>query len=176
MLGIWIPVRLDQVLLVRFGPWKSYGSSQSIGLRVVAKSARSEKPDFTFMNAARLWTVALKQPIFKRKNVFVNFWLGINYCSIGPSRPPSRDTVPLALRDNQINLKTLQQALLFETPHRSTCIFHKIVAHENVPLKFRVPTNQSTNTSCSANHRGPLYWEIWSRLCTKCWKNVLSPS
>jgi hypothetical protein len=40
--------------------------------------------------------VPLKRPIFHRKKVIANFSLGLNYCSIGQSRPPSRDTVPLS--------------------------------------------------------------------------------
>jgi hypothetical protein len=71
-------------------------NSQGCRRRVVAKSAGSEDPDFTsrmryFMDR----TVALKRPIFKLEKVFTYLSLGLNYCSIGPSRPPSCGTVPL---------------------------------------------------------------------------------
>jgi hypothetical protein len=49
----------------------------------------------------RMWystslrTVALRRPIFKQKKVSATISLGLNYCSMGSSLSPFRDTVPL---------------------------------------------------------------------------------
>jgi hypothetical protein len=38
-------------------------------------------------------TLALKPPIFKREKGFAHISLTVNYCSMGSSPPPFRDTV-----------------------------------------------------------------------------------
>jgi hypothetical protein len=53
------------------------------------------EPWFYIYKCATLWTVALKRPIFKRKNVFANLSYGLFYDSKALSQPRSRDTVPL---------------------------------------------------------------------------------
>jgi hypothetical protein len=60
-----------------------------------SKICRIRRPCFNIDGCTTLWTVALKQPIFKRKKGFANISLGLNYCSMGSSWPWSRDTVPL---------------------------------------------------------------------------------
>jgi hypothetical protein len=85
--SVWIQIRiLERALAV---------CSQLCRLRVVAKSARSENPNLR----VHLWDAlrfSLDRPIFKRKKVFANLRLGLNYCSMGSSWLPSRDTVPLS--------------------------------------------------------------------------------
>jgi hypothetical protein len=44
-----------------------------------------------------LRTVALRWPIFKPKKGPATISLGLNYCSMGLSQPPFRDTVPLTM-------------------------------------------------------------------------------
>jgi hypothetical protein len=100
MLGIRIPVCLDPDLIgqIQILEKKNDGSSQSIGLQVLAKSLRSVNLDFT----ATQWIFSFTTADFQteksvcafsnRKKVFLTLSLGFNYCCIGPSRPPSRDT------------------------------------------------------------------------------------
>jgi hypothetical protein len=69
-----------------------------MGLRVVPKSAGSENLDFTYLDALHSLGPSFKTADFqteKSVRMFANLSLGLNYCSIGPSQPPSRDTVPL---------------------------------------------------------------------------------
>jgi hypothetical protein len=53
------------------------------------------RTSFYINGCVTLQTVALRQPIFKQKKVSVTISLGIHYCTMGSSQPPSRDTVPL---------------------------------------------------------------------------------
>jgi hypothetical protein len=81
VIGIPVLVRSDP------DPWNS-----SIRLWFVAKSVN---PDFT----VHLWMRYSMDSRFKTVDIYMkkgvmNLSLGLNYCSIGPSRPPSRDTVP----------------------------------------------------------------------------------
>jgi hypothetical protein len=79
-------------------PWKSFGSSPSVELRVVAKFAKSENPDFTSVDALLygLYSVqyfSLRRPIFKmekgvRESLFMPKLLHYGLIS-------SCDTVPL---------------------------------------------------------------------------------
>jgi hypothetical protein len=75
------------------GSLKELTSSQAIRLQVVAKSTGSEDPDFKPMDHSFKTT-----NFSNEKNVFANLSLGLNYCTIGPSQPPSRDTVPLNMK------------------------------------------------------------------------------
>jgi hypothetical protein len=50
----------------------------------------SENPDFTSMEHS------FKMADFLTEKRFTNLSLGLNYCSMGLSRPPSRDTVLLS--------------------------------------------------------------------------------
>jgi hypothetical protein len=49
---------------------------------------------FNTFGCTTLWALALERPILRRKKGFANISLGLNYCSMGLSRQPSRDTVP----------------------------------------------------------------------------------
>jgi hypothetical protein len=44
-----------------------------------------------------LWTVALRLSIFKQKKGSATISVGLSYCSMGSSQPPSRDTVPFMI-------------------------------------------------------------------------------
>jgi hypothetical protein len=48
-----------------------------------------------WMRYCSVQTVALKWLIFKQKKGCTTISLGLNYCSMGSSQPPSRETVPL---------------------------------------------------------------------------------
>jgi hypothetical protein len=76
-LGISQPPQLD--MQRDFGIWQSQGTC------------------FYIDGCASVRTVALKLPIFKQKKRRATISLGLNYCSIGSSQPPFRDTVPLIL-------------------------------------------------------------------------------
>jgi hypothetical protein len=55
------------------------------------------RTSFYIDGCVNLRTVALRQPIFKQEKWWETIRLGLNYCSIGSSQPPSpsRDTRPL---------------------------------------------------------------------------------
>jgi hypothetical protein len=50
---------------------------------------------FYIDGCATVRTVALKWPILKQRKGCATVRLGLNYCYMGSSQPPSRDTVPL---------------------------------------------------------------------------------
>jgi hypothetical protein len=94
MLGIRIPVRLNPDLFKMIG---SYCKSH-YELSVSQSELCQNPPDLRTLIFLyfTLWTVALKQPIFKRKNVFANLNLDLLYDSEDLSQPRHRDTVPLS--------------------------------------------------------------------------------
>jgi hypothetical protein len=53
-----------------------------------------EITSFYIDGCGTLRTVALRRPIFKPKKGSATISLGLNYCSMGLSQPPFRDTVP----------------------------------------------------------------------------------
>jgi hypothetical protein len=59
-----------------------------------SKIRRIWRTCFYIDGCAIVRTVALKWPIFKQKKGCTTISIGLNYCSIGSSQPPSRDTVP----------------------------------------------------------------------------------
>jgi hypothetical protein len=61
----------------------------------IIKSAESGEPVFTSMESVTLQTIALRWPIFKQKKVRMTISSDLNFCSMGSSQPPSRDTAPL---------------------------------------------------------------------------------
>jgi hypothetical protein len=59
------------------------------------KSTESGQPVFYIDGGGTLQTVALRWLIFKLKKGFTTISVSLNYCSMGLSQPPFRDTVPL---------------------------------------------------------------------------------
>jgi hypothetical protein len=89
-------VRLGHIAAASAGYAKGLSvicQSQGSKRQVLAKSAGSGEPVFTSIYAT-VQNVALKLPIFKQTKGCATISLGLNYCSMGSSQPPSRDTVP----------------------------------------------------------------------------------
>jgi hypothetical protein len=61
----------------------------------LSKIRRIWRTCFYIDGCATVPTIALKWPIFEQKKGRATICSGLNYCSMGSSQPPSRDTVPL---------------------------------------------------------------------------------
>jgi hypothetical protein len=79
-----------------------------------------------------LRTVALRWPIFKQKKGSATISLGLNYCSMGSSLSPFRDTVPLIRNLASYNNK--EQASLYSWRYHSTVEDYDL--EKNVEDKF----------------------------------------
>jgi hypothetical protein len=56
------------------------------------------RTSFYIFVCVTLWTVALRRAIFKQKKGSATISSSLNYCSMGSSQSPSRDSVPLSYR------------------------------------------------------------------------------
>jgi hypothetical protein len=66
-------------------------------IRCRSKIRRIWRTGFYIYGWTIVHTVALRWAIFKQKKGSVAICLGLIYCSMGSSQPPTRDTVPLIL-------------------------------------------------------------------------------
>jgi hypothetical protein len=62
---------------------------------ILSKIRQIWRTCFYIDGCATVRTIALKWPIFEQKKGPATICLGLNYCSMGSSQPPSCETVPL---------------------------------------------------------------------------------
>jgi hypothetical protein len=99
---------------------------------VAYRSIQSPICQFYIYGCAALWPVALKRLIFKREKLFANLSLGLYryYCSIGPYRPPSRDTVPILIMRSSFEVLLAK----ISSNKGKTCLFWFLIQGRSTPL------------------------------------------